>query len=541
MIKTLEKIINMKATLWVNAFCYYFKRLWLIGKWMPDSIYSCYDSKKVLSVLAVIVRQLIDFFGKPLYLLCFVILPINMMSNSNPGMKGQEFAAMVNILFFLNCIIGGFGESQVFTVTRDKITCIKYLHMNARTYIQGFLAFMYIPFFLYYLVWLLIFGRFLGGTLLESFFLWVMLLAFRMIAEAFQLWLFDRTGKVISRSMIYSWFIIAIGLTGAYIPFVLGWNWPAAAILLHPVTVAILAALGGISLWYIIVGYKGYEKNYHHSIDLNFLLSTLLKSSGTASFKEVEIKETDAAVSETDKINRRNLKGYAYLNAIFFARHRRQLVKPVYYRLAIVVCIFAALVILFIVNRPLAVVLSQNITASLLPTLVFVMYFMTVADKACRAMFFNCDKDMLRYAYYRQPRVILRNFKIRFLWILRYNSVVAGTLCLAVMGFCLLCGTDILSMDIFLFCATVFLLAALFTAHHLCLYYIFQPYSENLQIKSPFYSAINMVIYMLSFMCLQVEQGGPAFTVVVLVFTMAYTAVALVLVYRMAPRTFRIK
>lgn len=43
----------------------------------------------------------------------------------------------------------------------------------------------------------------------------------------------------------------------------------------------------------------------------------------------------------------------------------------------------------------MAVRLSQNMTVMLL-YFVYIMYFMTVADKASRAMFYNCDKDLLR-------------------------------------------------------------------------------------------------------------------------------------------------
>ena len=72
MIDTLKQIAGMKAALGVNAFCYYFKRLWLIGRLLPEDIYSRYGLKKGLTVAAVILRQLADFCAKPLYLLVFV-------------------------------------------------------------------------------------------------------------------------------------------------------------------------------------------------------------------------------------------------------------------------------------------------------------------------------------------------------------------------------------------------------------------------------------------------------------------------------------
>lgn len=166
---------------------------------------------------------------------------------------------------------------------------------------------------------------------------------------------------------------------------------------------------------------------------------------------------------------------------------------------------------------------------------------MTVADKASRAMFFNCDKDMLHYAYYRNPNMILQNFKARLFRVSLYDLAIAAVVCLAAIGFCLICGTNIFTVDMLLFCLSILLLSILFTTHHLCLYYIFQPYSESLQIKNPFFTVINTAIYMLCFLCLQINVGGFAFTMTVLGFTVVYIAAALILVYRRAPRSFRVK
>ena len=158
----------------------------------------------------------------------------------------------------------------------------------------------------------------------------------------------------------------------------------------------------------------------------------------------------------------------------------------------------------------------------MLPSFVFIMYSITVADKSCRAMFYNCDKDLLRYAWYRKPKVILRSFGIRLRRVALYNGLVAGALCLAAAGFCLISGTGIFTAD-------------------LALFYIFQPYSESLKTKNPLFSGIHAAMYLLCFACLQIEVGGSFFTAVLLGFTVLYIAAALVLVYFRAPRSFRIK
>ena len=183
----IKQIISLRTTLWVNSFLFYLKRLWIIGKWIPDSLYSHYPLKRILACAAFLIRQLIDLAGKPLYLFFFVLLPIQMLIAKRPSLQEDSFSLMVQILFFLNCLLGAFGDSQIFTVTRDKITLIKYMHTDARSYTRAALVLKYVPFFLCYLPFLILFSGLLGGTVLQGIFLWIMLAAFRMMGEAFQL------------------------------------------------------------------------------------------------------------------------------------------------------------------------------------------------------------------------------------------------------------------------------------------------------------------------------------------------------------------
>lgn len=541
MYNSLKSMMKLKTDLWVNAFIFYFMKLWIIGKLMPDTMYSNYTLKKSLSVIAVIIRQIISFLGKPFYLFFFVALPINIIPNKFPQFAGQEFHLMVHILFFLNCFIGSFGDNLIFTVTRDKITLIKYMHMNARNYIQGALAFKYIPHFIYYLPSLILFTLYYGVSVWKTILLWFMLMAFQMMGEAVQLFIFDRTGKVLTRSLLYVWSIIGLGLTAAYLPLIMGWTWRITNLIFHPMIAAISLILGAYSLYYITVGYRGYEKKLPRSIDLNYLLSSVLNASAGAAFKEVEMKDSVLALSETVQMKYSHLKGYSYINALFFARHKQQLVKPIYYRLLIIAAIFLAGIVMYYTKHDIAVKISENMTTSLLPASVFLMYFMTVADKSCRAMFYNCDKDMLHYAYYRIPQTILKNFKVRLIKISQFNLLIGGAVCLAAILFCLICGTYIISIDMLLFCFTILLLSILFTTHHLCMYYIFQPYSESLKIKNPFFQVVNSIMYFLCFLCLEIEVGSKIFTISVLSFTIIYILSALFLVYYRAPKSFRVK
>ena len=81
-----------------------------------------------------------------------------------------------------------------------------------------------------------------------------------------------------------------------------------------------------------------------------------------------------------------HLQGYAYLNALFFARHRRQLVKPVKIRLLLILAVFLG-GLAFAFLDPAKAQQAAGQIVSFLPFFVFIMYFMSVADKPAARCF----------------------------------------------------------------------------------------------------------------------------------------------------------
>ena len=71
---------------------------------------------------------------------------------------------------------------------------------DVRSYTHAALCLKYVPFFLYYLPFLILFSLLCGGTAVQGLFLWILLAAARSMGEAFQLFVFDRTGKVMSKN-----------------------------------------------------------------------------------------------------------------------------------------------------------------------------------------------------------------------------------------------------------------------------------------------------------------------------------------------------
>ena len=88
---------------------------------------------------------------------------------------------------------------------------------------------------------------------------------------------------------------------------------------------------------------------------------------------------------------------------------------------------------------------------------------------------------------------------------------------------------------------SIITLSCFFSIHYLFLYYIIQPYTSQLTVKSPIYKIASFIVYIAAYSCLQVETQSIWFTLTVILVTVIYALIALTLVYKFAPKNFKLK
>ena len=324
--KTFQTILQIKATVNANTFLYYLKRLWVIGKHVPDRVYREEGLKNFLAVLTTVLGQLLKLFGKAVYLGLAAWLPLMLALEKGLLEPAQAPAQLVNILFFLSCVVGPMQDSAVFGVTQQKYIALKYMKMPPRRYVYADLIMRYVPFFLYFLPVLLVAFLLVDGSVWQALGSFVMLFSFRFLGEAVQVWYYEKKETVLSRKVGLVWLLIGISLVGAYLPILLRVELPTMWILFSIPGVIAMLLIGAGSFYYVIWGYRGYETAFLRSVDQKFLLSSMVQESKSSAFSDVAVKEQDLRTDQKEVGRLVHLQGYAYLNALFFARHRRQLV-----------------------------------------------------------------------------------------------------------------------------------------------------------------------------------------------------------------------
>lgn len=309
-------------------------------------------------------------------------------------------------------------------------------------------------------------------------------------------------------------------------------------VLLHPAVMAVLLVLGVLGAVYM-VRFPDYYRLALDTCKAEAVSPELAQQKARGSqFNDVKLKDSDLTAEGDSR-----LTGWPYLQALFFRRHRRMLYKPVKIVLAIVagVTVVGAGVLLFLRGEETAE--TFNLVPLCLPYCVFFMYFMdnSVGTRICKAMFYNCDLAMLKYPWYRQGDVVLKNFLLRFTRLCGANLALSGAVCVMFTVLTLCAGGRPALGEYLVFMAAILCLGVFFAVHCLGMYYLFQPYTSDLQVKNPFFSAINFAVYIVCYMCIQIRSTPSWFALLVLAVTVAYSAVILALVYRRAPRTFRVK
>lgn len=80
-----------------------------------------------------------------------------------------------------------------------------------------------------------------------------------------------------------------------------------------------------------------------------------------------------------------------------------------------------------------------------------------------------------------------------------------------------------------------------FSVHYLVIYYLLQPYNAGTEIKSGMYQVVTALTYVVCYAMIQIKIPTFVFGMAAIGFSMLYCVTACVLVYKIAPKTFKLR
>ena len=351
----------------------------------------------------------------------------------------------------------------------------------------------------------------------------------KLAVAAYSLWDYERSGFVYNENKIrkHLWIFAAVLLAIAYVL-------PAAGIVLPaPVSIAVM-------LLFIPSGILGIRKivsfGYYREVNQE-LLSQVTNQMDAV--KQVARTASDNSISTDASITSRR-SGFEYLNELFIKRHRKILWKSTI-RIAAICFVLSCVAVIALYLVPEARKDINEMMLIWLPYFTFIMYAINRGTGFTKALFMNCDHSLLTYSFYKQPACILKLFRIRLREIMKVNALPAIVIGAGLSAILYVSGGTDNPLNYAVLFISILCMSMFFSIHYLTIYYLLQPYNAGTEIKSGMYQIIMSATYLVCFGLMQVRLPILVFGIACIAFCIVYSAVACVLVYRLAPKTFRLR
>jgi len=542
---------KVSTTATVNRLILFCQRIPLIGRLVPDSLYGISEGKTAILILGSLFRLNKRLMIKALYFGAMLVWAYWMRDMGGMSFSAFPVDSLLTLFFFMSFVAAPLGLSKsmnldvgVDLMIIDKLRADADLYVPARIFERKIIDFFAtLPFIL-----LLTIGR--SFSVFEALAILPLMTACKLIGEALFLKcysFFRRFSKKTYKPLSY--IFVGAALFVLIIPFLLvvsGNEFPFKRVVFHPAFILVILLLAVLSVL-VIRRYRLY-RNLALGTVVNYNLAMAKvkpmqkqKQFGDSAKWDRDLKEEDIQTIRFSK-----LTGYAFFNSMFFSRHRKFFGKKILIR----VCLLAGIIIgLLAVLLLVSDDFNAKIPVRFLPVCFFIGYMVSLGRPATAAMFANCDVAMLSYPFYRSPSVVIRNFYLRLKTILLYNApsfalllifaVIVDLLAPSIRG---LPGARVEWTMIPLYLVTLVMMWIFFSFHDLFIYYIIQPYTAEMGTKSKLFSVIQMVVYYISYMNVQLTKVNiNIYMLIVILATFFYFAVGLLAINKFCPKTFRLK
>ncbi|MHC5248748.1 hypothetical protein [Enterococcus sp. LJL90] len=539
------QFFNYKLTKNLNGFLYFLRRVPGLKKIISEQIYAAYELKRALGILLTILSVGYSFLKKILVFVLLVAAQIFMVTLFDGGdffelfmQLNQPLLQQAALLWLLLVVLvwGFYNQFSVIT-TQGMIDFYTEFALSRNQFILGQKFIEIFKSAVFYLLTGLIYGVLAGKIALALTFP-LSYLAGNFLLFVFCRWLYMLNFSKGTRRLIG---VIATGLFLAVIAGLYYFD------LIAPLT-SIYTSWLSVPVWLLltVVGFSG---AWRYPRQNEFIGKTIVQSVGFYEANTSDLQKNkeyigtglkmqkQLEVNFDDKVDK--LKGSEYLNALLFSRYRQVFNKKIRYLLIGFAVVTVLLIGLRIFN--ITDYLDEGGTLQLLPLLFFLMYFISFGKQIVQMLFVNCDSSMLYYPFYREGSTILKGFTYRLRQTFKYNSLIILGIFLL---FVLLQVLNNFYLSWQFFGALLLLLVALgflFSFHELFIYYLIQPFTVDMTVKSPLYKVITWVFYYFAYMNTQIRFTGFLYVIGISVICLLYVAIGLVIIYRVAPRTFKIK
>ncbi len=529
MLETIKISYKLRIAYLVNGILYFLKKIPLVKKILPESLYDNSVLKNIITIITMIYNMFKTFIGKIAYIGICIIAPLMAFDSLNVN-------NFILVLFFFS-LAGAITNTKLFNPTMDKYYAIILMKMNAKKYLTADYTLYIINYFIG-MVTIMFIASIIGlgfniYAILIAILIPLFVLSVKNVYNVIRIKRFSKKRVNVSENELlkHEWII---SISFIILPFALIYFGVQVPLISMYIVMGILLLTNVFTLKKIYT-FEDYRYLYKELFSSEKSLITISKKARVNVINETSKKALDIDESQTS-----NKFGYEYFNDLFIQRHRKILTK--YSKIVTLVAIAVGIILIAACFTFEEIKPGINYAVlMLIPSVLFIMYFINPAMRVTQAMYMNCDCNMLKYNFYRTPKAILELFKKRLKSLVMINLV--PTLVIAIFAPILLYitgGTDNY-LNYIMVSISIIAMSTFFSVHHLIMYYILQPYNKNMELKNPVYTVVSFIVYFVSYTLFGKQIPVFEFGLVVTFFCVIYIILGIIFAYRLAPKTFKVK
>ena len=572
--KTLAKVLHLRSIIGYNSLVYALKKTPLIGKILPDRLYSTTFLKVIYWIFHVIREVFALFFSKMAGLgsVYLASLSITMLYGSVKmlGDMSKQYAfGMFALLFFLiYAFLGIVLNTKIFEKTTEKDYLVFMIRMNAKKLNMTLFGYDLFRMFLGYLLTGLI-PALLGVPVWCWLGIPVLAVFIKLFAAgflAFRYKLKSRRHKPLHGTPagdMLKVFLICLPIPFVFFMVVGGYYVPVKYLFMISAAM-ILAGIWGL-FELVTSGHNLHRKALHDGVIIE-RETVRAEKARVKSFKRIKVNGTVKG----------NKKGFEFLNALFVKRHFKMLMlKPIVCTgliLALIALIIGGVIYDYYttagyegcLNMVLTNLrnlflfkgfedpLGQNEVDS-----AFLFFRYAVQDhllaffipisifdntyKSTQAMYINCDNSLMTFSFFKKPDKIIKLFDIRLKQLICVNLLPAMAMAIGCNLILFATGGQEYPFHYLINFVVIGCMSISFTMYWLSIYYLFQPYTKTASVKGGAYNAAFMAFGFLMSIVAWISVKSQILAVIMLVFTVTFVFFIRKLVLKKAPKTWKVK
>ncbi len=500
MLNLLLNSLKIEILRLTNIFLFNLKKLPILNDLFTNDIYSSKIIKKICQFLIIIFIIFKELFYKFIYF--FTVLYLSKL------LLPSNFINYFYHLIILLTILGIFINNKLSTISKNKQLNILIFNFDATKYLKTNIIYNSFKNLIINSILLLIIGYTYKTSIIVTLSLSVLMIFSRFIGEILNISFYKKfkttfqTNKILYFISLIIFFILAtLPLKNIFISNNL-------IIILTIISIIV----GIVYLKLLLINKKIYK--------------SLLKNN----------QEKEVFLLKNPEKTIVNKKGLDLLNTLFF---KRNITGNIRKKDSLIIIIIYSIIIFLIYNNLEFSQQMKELLKNNLAWFILIIFFLNKGAIITKNMFINCDSSLLNYNFYKEKEVILSLFYKRLFSIVKINLIPA--IVISIGNVLLLFISKEINIYVY-FSIVLFILSLsiLISTHYLVIYYLFQPFNKEREVKNNNYSLILLITYMICFSLINLKINTILLSIYCIIITIIYLIVSLILVKTYAKKTFKL-